>query len=511
MPWALLSVSDKTGIVGFAQQLIDAGYSLLASGGTGALLAENQLAFVEVSEVTEFPEIMAGRVKTLHPKIHGGILARRDIDQSILEQHHIPLIDLVIVNLYPFEQTLQQHPQDYQKLVEHIDVGGPAMIRAAAKNHRWVSVITDPQDYLQLGHQLQAGEAISSSQKQRLAQRAFALCAHYDRTIEQWLMSQCNDTEPTATKEKTLTLTAQHSVSLRYGENPHQTADLYLFAGDDGWNSMQQHHGKPLSYNNIVDSETALRCVNDLDSSACVIVKHANPCGVACDDNLTRAYTKAFQSDPESAFGGIAAFNRPIDAALVASIVNNQFIEVILAPAVSQGCVEALLEKPNVRLISLTLAASGDSHIRSVAGGLLIQQDSMLEPPQHQHASGPLPTANQIEDINNAWKIVKHVKSNAIVIYKDDQTLGIGAGQTSRIQSLRIAIAQAQAKGFDTHGAIMASDAFLPFADSVEYAAEHGISHIIQTGGSMRDQSVIDAAEQFNIGMTLTGLRCFFH
>ena len=510
MPLALLSVSDKTGIVDFAKQLIDSGYSLIASGGTGKLLEENNLTFVEVSDLTNFPEIMDGRVKTLHPKIHAGILARRDQDQEILDQHQIPLIDLVVVNLYPFEKTLKQHPQDNQKLVENIDVGGPTIIRAAAKNHRWVSVITSPQDYPAVGNQLKAGEGISEQQKQQLAQKAFALCANYDSMIEKWLASQCDNTK-SATEKKNLSLTAQHSATLRYGENPHQNADLYLFSGNDGWGSMKQHHGKPLSYNNIVDSETALRCVNDLESSACVIVKHANPCGVACDDNLITAYQKAFKSDPESAFGGIAAFNRPIDAAVVSDIVNNQFIEVILAPEVSEDCTQALADKPNVRLISLTLSDNSDKQIRSVAGGLLIQQDSIAELPKHEHKAGPLPTDNQLEDMNNAWKVVKHVKSNAIVIYKDGQTIGIGAGQTSRIQSLRIAITQAKAKNFDTSGAIMASDAFLPFPDSVEYAAEHGISQIIQTGGSMRDQSVIDAAKKLNIGMTFTGLRCFFH
>ena len=508
MSWALLSVSDKTGIVDLARTLIDAGYSLLASGGTGRLLAQHQLASTEVSDLTGFPEIMGGRVKTLHPTIHGGILSRRDQDQDTLDQHKIPTIDIVVVNLYPFASTLQEYPDDYQKLVENIDIGGPALIRAAAKNHRWVTVITHPVDYDTLQQQLAQGIPISFEQRQQLAARAFQLCSSYDNMIQQWLAQQSPVDE---SENDTITISARRSLSLRYGENPHQRAGLYLFDNSDGWNSMQQHAGKPLSYNNIADSELALRCVQDIDQSACVIVKHTNPCGVACDDDLVSAYTKAFHADQESAFGGIIAFNRPINAQVIQAIMNNQFVEVILAPAITEDCVEPLAEKPNVRLITLAVTATHDQHIRSVAGGLLIQQEDSKPAPAFEHKVGAQPDQVQLQDMTNAWRIVKHIKSNAILIYKNNQTIGIGAGQTSRIQSLRIAINQAHTKGFDTRGAIMASDAFLPFADNVEYAAEHGISHIIQTGGSMRDDSVIAAAKKLNVGMTFTGVRYFFH
>lgn len=513
---ALISVSDKTGLIPFAQFLVSAGVELLSTGGTAELLRKNSIPVKDVSEITAFPEMMDGRVKTLHPRVHGGLLARRP-DPAHMEAakaHGIGMIDLLIVNLYPFETTLNA-TTDYDHLVENIDIGGPAMIRAAAKNHESVTVIVDVADYERV-QQLMASNNndVTLAERKKFAAKAFARCASYDTLISSWL------TQATASPLTTFPaylLDAELKQTLRYGENPHQSAALYQrLDAKGGLAHAQVLQGKELSYNNLADAEAAWAIASNLTAPSAVLIKHANPCGTASDDSVVTAFTKALASDPVSAFGGILAVNREVDLALVTAI-GTLFLEVIIAPAFSAEAREKLAGKKNLRL----LVATPETHasplagwmIQAISGGYLVQQQDHATTAQSEWKTatqGPV-TAQQMADATLAWHVVKYVKSNAIVLVKNGATIGVGAGQMSRVDSVRIAIEKARAHGHDVKGAVLASDAFFPFADNVELAAEAGIGLIIQPGGSMRDPEVIDAANKHGIAMLFTSARHFRH
>ena len=511
---ALISVSDKTGLIPFAQFLVAQGVELLSTGGTAELLRTSNIAVRDVSEVTEFPEMMDGRVKTLHPRVHGGLLARRSDAEHMAaaEAHGIPMIDLLVVNLYPFETTLNK-TSDYNILVENIDIGGPAMIRAAAKNHESVTVLVDVADYEMLQQLLQqnAGE-VPLVERRRFAAKAYARCAAYDTLIASWLTGAA-----AAAPWPAYLLDAGLAQTLRYGENPHQAAALYTrLDAKGGLANAQQLQGKELSYNNLADAEAAWQIVGGLEGPAVAIIKHANPCGVATGKDSVAAFTDALASDPVSAFGGILATNRPVDAALVAAI-GSLFLEVIIAPAFTDAARAAFAAKKNLRL----LVAAPETHasplagwvIAAISGGYLVQQrDSSTSAQASWKAVTEHPIrAEQLDDAALAWQVVAHVKSNAIVLVKNGATIGVGAGQMSRVDSVRIAIEKARAHGHDPRGAVLASDAFFPFADNVELAAEAGIALIIQPGGSVRDPEVVDAASKHGIAMLFTGMRHFRH
>lgn len=509
---ALLSVSDKTGIVEFARALQKLGYFILSTGGTSQLLRNHAIALTEVSDYTGFPEIMDGRVKSLHPKIYGGIL-RRAQDQDTLLKHNIENIDLVVVNLYPFQQVIQNPRHDFTTAIENIDIGGPCLLRAAAKNHAYVTVLCDPEDYTSVLQQLVQGE-VSLTTRLQLAQKAFAHTAFYDSLIANYLSKQVE----TPRFPQRLTFAFEKKQDLRYGENPHQQAAFYSSPEaiySPSLATAQQILGKELSYNNLLDANTALRCVQAFNKSSCVIVKHANPCGVASGTNLLEAYQRAYASDPTSAFGGIIALNQTLDEILAKAIAEQQFVEVILAPQITPAALACFKNKPNVRLLCY-----GDNpfhttslELHSISGGLLTQTpDSHNEEISNfEIATQRKPTANEQADGEFAWRVVKHVKSNAIVLAKGQQTIGIGAGQTSRVDSVCIAIQKAQEFGFSLNGAVLASDAFFPFADSIEMAAQAGITTLIQPGGSKRDAEVIAAANAANIAMLFTHTRHFRH
>lgn len=504
MPRALISVADKRGLSEFATALTRAGYDIISSAGTARQLAASGINCLAVSDVTGCAEIMDGRVKTLHPHIHGAILARRDKDAKVLAEHGIEPIDLVVVNLYPFAQTLEQHPQDHELLVENMDIGGPAMLRAAAKNHRWVCAVVDPQDYPVISASLSQGGP-DRALRGRLAAKAFAYTSAYDALIASYLSARQD------TREMPLLVHAPHAQTLRYGENPHQQGRLYHFDTSSGWGAVKRYQGKELSYNNIADSDAAWCCVSEFTQPACVIVKHANPCGVAQSQNLTDAFKRAFQADSESAFGGVIALNGACDAPLAQAITTALFAEVVIAPEFTSEARAIFAAKANLRLISLP-AASGRGMLKSVSGGVLWQSDDSAgfnqdELQQVVPGKGTMP----LEELRFAWLVVKHVKSNAIVLSQSNQTIGIGAGQTSRVKALLQALLQARDNGFDTSGSVIASDAFFPFADSVAIAAEYGVGWIIQPGGSIRDQEVIHAAQAQGIGMVFTGQRHFHH
>lgn len=530
-PAALLSVFDKTNIVPFAEQLLAQGYQIISSGGTYKALQSAGLQVQEVSEVTDFPEMMGGRVKTLHPKIHGGILARRGQDEPLLTEHNIPRIDLVAVNLYPFADTISQADCTLAQAIEQIDIGGPTLIRAAAKNHQAVTILTDPADYNTFTTHSQSGDTDSlNGFRQQMALKAFQHTAHYDSVISQYLFQQYPATPENAEAETDTeqfpakflpALTRQ--ATLRYGENPHQAAALYreAFPSQPNLVDAEQAQGKPLSYNNIADADAALDTIRYLEQPACVIVKHANPCGVSCAETINQAYDKAWETDPTSAFGGIIAFNRSVDAELANKIIQKQFVEVILAPAFSADALAAFTQKPNVRILQLnqwqpeahTQAPVDGWHCKRVAGGLLVQtQDSSTaDPSQWQVVTKAQPTPDMLQDLAFAWKVVRAVKSNAIVFAKGHQTLGIGAGQMSRVFSTRIACDKAEEAKLDLNQSVMASDAFFPFADGIEAAIAAGVSAVVQPGGSMRDDEVIAAADAAGIVMVFTGKRHFNH
>lgn len=510
---ALLSVSDKQGIVELAQALSARGVELLSTGGTAKLLADAGIAVTEVSKHTGFPEIMGGRVKTLHPKIHGGLLGRRGEDDAVMRTHGIAPIDLLIVNLYPFAATIARADTSYDDGVENIDIGGPAMLRAAAKNHAHVTVVVDPVNYPELLAALDAG-GTDFSFRQRLAAQTYAHTARYDAMVADWMQRAAGRTElhPPA-----LELRYTKKLELRYGENPHQSGAFYV---DDSTVSSvatsRQMQGKELSYNNIADADTALECVRQFEEPACVIVKHANPCGVALSDTICGAYEQAYRTDPTSAFGGIIAFNRPLDVDTARAILDRQFVEVIIAPGASDDAMAVTATKANVRVL-LTAALNGvspaASEYRSVTGGVLVQDRDIgvRSISDLKVVTKRAPSPAEIADLLFAWRVCKFVKSNAIIYAHDRLTLGIGAGQMSRVVSSRIAAMKAADAGFDVNGAAMASDAFFPFRDGLDVAAEYGITAVIQPGGSLRDEEVVAAADEHGITMVYTGMRHFRH
>ncbi len=508
---ALISVSDKRGLVPFVSGLADLGVEIISTGGTCRALREAGIDVIEVAEKTGFPEIMDGRVKTLHPTIHGGLLGRRGTDEGVMAEHGIEPIDLLAVNLYPFEQTIARDDATIDDAIENIDIGGPAMIRAASKNHEGVAVVVDPDDYASVLESLQKNE-LSLESRRRLAAKAYAHTASYDTAITRYLSKSLNDS-PLGERILHAGKLVQR---MRYGENPHQDAAFYIDqqAPKGSLATAEQLQGKALSYNNIADSDAALECVKQFANPACVIVKHANPCGVAVAENILAAYEKAFQTDPTSAFGGIIAFNRPLDAATAKAIIDRQFVEVIVAPSIEGGAATVLAEKKNVRVLRTgELVESVSSFdFKKVSGGLLVQNTDMgrISADDLKVVTEKAPTPTQIEDMLFAWTVVKYVKSNAIIFCKDHMTIGVGAGQMSRVYSTRIAAIKAADEGLDVKGSVMASDAFFPFRDGID-AAETGIAAIIQPGGSMRDNEVIQAANEHGLAMVFTGMRHFRH
>jgi phosphoribosylaminoimidazolecarboxamide formyltransferase/IMP cyclohydrolase len=514
---ALLSVSDKTGIVEFARALKERGIELLSTGGTAKLLVRHGISVKEVAEHTGYPEIMGGRVKTLHPKIHGGLLGRRGLDEEIMRRYDIEPIDLLAVNLYPFAATVARPDCTYDDAVENIDIGGPAMVRAAAKNHASVTVVVDPGDYRGLLDELAANQgATNTSMRQMLAAKAFAHTAQYDAMVSAYFTGAIGG--ESAAFPDDLNLSFRKRSDLRYGENPHQRAAFYTDARAIGASitRAEQVQGKELSYNNIADADTALECVRQFDEPACVIVKHANPCGVALADSIGDAYEHAYRTDPTSAFGGIIAFNRELDAAAARSILARQFVEVILAPRVSGEAQALLVAKEDVRVLEVADLARPVSQLfeyRSVTGGLLVQtRDSAAVSSQGLRVvSKRPPSSGELRDLLFAWRVAKYVKSNAIVCAKDLATLGIGAGQMSRVVSSQIAALKAQDEGLSLESASAASDAFFPFRDGLDVIAELGIKSVIQPGGSKRDAEVIAAADEHGIAMVFTGTRHFRH
>ena len=510
---ALVSVSDKRGLIPFVTGLTDLGVEVLSTGGTCKQLRDAGLSVIEVSEKTGFPEIMDGRVKTLHPVIHGGLLGRRGTDESVMDEHNIEPIDLLVVNLYPFEQTIARADATIDEAIENIDIGGPAMIRAASKNHDGVAVIVEPDDYESVLEDLKS-DNLSLQSRRRLAAKAYAHTASYDTAITRYLSNSLGDD---ALGERHL-YSGNLSERLRYGENPHQNAAFYVDqqAPAGSLAAAKQLQGKALSYNNIADSDAALECVKQFENPACVIVKHANPCGVAVADNIHDAYDKAFKTDPTSAFGGIIAFNRPLDVKTAETIVDRQFVEVIVAPAIAADALDIIAAKKNVRVLETGEwpdAALPGFDFKKVSGGLLVQNTDLgiITESDLKVVTDLAPTAQQIQDMLFAWTVVKYVKSNAIIFCKDNMTIGVGAGQMSRVYSTRIAAIKAADEGLEIEGSVMASDAFFPFRDGIDAAAETGISAIIQPGGSMRDDEVIQAANEHGLAMVFTGMRHFRH
>lgn len=513
---ALLSVSNKTGLLSFAKQLTAQGIQILATGGTADLLTKNHIPVTQVSDYTQFPEILGGRVKTLHPKIYAGILRRPDVDDETLTTHEIEPIDLVAVNLYPFQETIAHPDCSFAQAIEKIDIGGPAMLRAAAKNHAAVTVIADPKDYDAILTEIQQEGRTQLQTRRRLAQKAFAHCAQYDSAIAAYLENETPEADeafPAVFKP-----IYQKKMDLRYGENPHQAAALYTESppAPNTLASAQLLQGKPLSFNNLLDSDAALNCMRALDPAqpGCVIIKHATPCGVAQADTVASAYQKALATDPESAFGGIIAFNHRLDEE-TAQLVLNQFAEVILAPEITPGAVALLQSKPSWRVLACgpTPIAPLKPALLSISGGLLLQQrDHDTVTQRHwQVVTERAPTSEEITDLLFAWKVVQFVKSNAIVYAKNQATLGIGGGQTSRVFSAHIAVLKAQQFQHALAGAVAASDAFFPFADGLEVVAAAGIRAVIQPGGSKRDEEVIKAANRAGIAMVFTHVRHFKH
>ena len=510
---ALVSVSDKRDLDDFARGLSDLGVEILSTGGTCRQLQEAGIDAVEVSSRTGFPEIMDGRVKTLHPVIHGGLLGRRGTDDAVMDEHGIEPIDLLAVNLYPFEETIRRDDATLDDAIENIDIGGPAMIRAASKNHDGVVVVVDPDDYDDLLQRIAAG-AVDIEFRRRMAAKGYAHTASYDTAITNYLLGSL---ERNAMDERFLYSGGLIDL-LRYGENPHQSA---VFYGDQAvppgsLASAEQIQGKALSYNNIADTDAALECVKQFDAPACVIVKHANPCGVAVDESIFAAYDKAFRTDPTSAFGGIIAFNRALDAQTAAEIIDRQFVEVIVAPAIDEDAIPVVAAKKNVRLLrtgAWNQASSSPLDFKKVSGGLLVQtaDDGVIEEADLKVVTEKAPDERQVRDLLFAWKVAKFVKSNAIVFCRDGMTIGVGAGQMSRVYSTKIAAIKAGDEGLAVEGSVMASDAFFPFRDGIDSAAEHGISAIVQPGGSMRDDEVIAAANEHGLAMVFTGMRHFRH
>ncbi|NDY94216.1 bifunctional phosphoribosylaminoimidazolecarboxamide formyltransferase/IMP cyclohydrolase [Wenzhouxiangella limi] len=507
---ALLSVSDKTGIAELACALAENGWRLLSTGGTARTLSLAGIPVIEVSSQTGFPEIMDGRVKTLHPMIHGGLLGRRGTDDAIMAEHGIDAIDLLVVNLYPFAQTAARPDCTVDEAIEQIDVGGPAMLRAAAKNHASVCVLCDPADYATTIGDLP--DLPDAGRRRALAVKAFAHTAAYDSQISQWLAAQAQ----TGGLPPLLNLHLEQDQTLRYGENPHQAASLFRERGAAaaGLAGAQPLQGKAMSYNNLLDADAAWRAISTLgvEQPACVIVKHGNPCGAALGDDLEIAYDRALACDPTSAFGGIIAFNRELDETVARRVIE-RFVEVVLAPAASSAAKAVFQSKPNLRLLAPQPATPASLEIRGIDGGWLVQETDHDEADESawRVATRRQPTAEEMADLRFAWSVARTVRSNAIVYARDQATIGIGAGQMSRVDSARIGAWKAADAGLELRGGAMASDAFFPFADSIETAAEHGIRTVIQPGGSMRDAEVIAACDHHDIAMILTGRRHFKH
>ncbi len=510
---ALVSVSDKSDLLPFVRGLADLGVEILSTGGTARQLLDAGIDAIEVSAKTGFPEIMDGRVKTLHPVIHGGLLGRRGTDEDVMAEHDIEPIDLLCVNLYPFEATIARSDATIDDAIENIDIGGPAMIRAASKNHDGVAVVVDPADYDDVLAALRNNQ-LTLEARRRLAAKAYAHTASYDTAITRYLGGALGD-DPLGDRH----LYAGKLVEkMRYGENPHQDAAFYVDqqAPAGSLAAARQLQGKALSFNNIADSDAALECVRQFDAPACVIVKHANPCGVAVAGTILDAYDKAFRTDPTSAFGGIIAFNRRLDGDTAAAIIERQFVEVVVAPEISEEAAKACAAKKNVRVLETGAATGGDVagfNYKKVSGGLLVQDNDLgrVSADDLKVVTEKAPTSEQIDDMLFAWTVCKYVKSNAIVFCKDGMTIGVGAGQMSRVYSTKIAAIKAADEKLDVRGSVMASDAFFPFRDGIDAAAETGIAAIIQPGGSMRDDEVIGAANEHGLAMVFTGMRHFRH
>ena len=517
---ALISVSDKTGVLDFARALSALGVNILSTGGTAKLLQDNGVPVTEVADYTGFPEMLDGRVKTLHPKVHGGILARRDFPEHVakLEEHGIPEIDMVVVNLYPFQATVAKEQCSLEDAIENIDIGGPTMLRSAAKNHRDVTVVVDPTDYAAVLDEMRAnGNTVSYKTNFRLATKVFAHTAQYDGAITNYLTSLTDALQHSSRNAypATLNLAFEKVQDLRYGENPHQSAAFYrdLSAPAGALAAYRQLQGKELSYNNIADADAAWECVKTFDATACVIVKHANPCGVALGADPLEAYSKAFKTDPTSAFGGIIAFNRELDEA-AAQAVAKQFVEVLIAPAFTEGAKAVFAAKQNVRLLEIALGAEQNTFdFKRVGGGLLVQSPDAKNVTSRELrvVTKRHPTPQEMDDLLFAWRVAKYVKSNAIVFCSKGMTLGVGAGQMSRVDSARIASIKAQNAGLTLAGSAVASDAFFPFRDGLDVVVAAGATCVIQPGGSMRDDEVIAAADEHNIAMIMTGVRHFRH
>ncbi|MEQ4680285.1 bifunctional phosphoribosylaminoimidazolecarboxamide formyltransferase/IMP cyclohydrolase [Providencia rettgeri] len=520
---ALLSVSDKTGVVEFAKALSQRGVELLSTGGTAKLLAESGLNVTEVSDYTGFPEMMDGRVKTLHPKVHGGILGRRGTDDAIMQQHDIAPIDMVVVNLYPFAQTVAKPNCTLEEAVENIDIGGPTMVRSAAKNHKDVAIVVNSNDYQTIIDEMDNHEnSLNWSTRFDLAIKAFEHTAAYDSMIANYFGELVapyygDTTQPSGRFPRTLNLNFIKKQDMRYGENSHQDAAFYIEENpkEASIATAQQIQGKALSYNNIADTDAALECVKSFEEPACVIVKHANPCGVAIGDSIHTAYDNAFKTDPTSAFGGIIAFNRQLDKETAQAIIDRQFVEVIIAPSVAKDALPILETKQNVRVLECGEWSKPVAGLdfKRVNGGLLVQDRDlgMVEKEELRVVTKRQPTERELKDALFCWKVAKFVKSNAIVYAKNDMTIGIGAGQMSRVYSAKIAGIKAADEGLEVAGCAMASDAFFPFRDGIDAAAAVGVTCVIQPGGSIRDEEVIAAANEHGIAMLFTNMRHFRH
>ncbi|MEO2267196.1 bifunctional phosphoribosylaminoimidazolecarboxamide formyltransferase/IMP cyclohydrolase [Pseudoalteromonas sp. YIC-656] len=519
---ALLSVSDKTGIVDFARELTAQGVEILSTGGTCKLLADNGIKVTEVSDHTGHPEIMDGRVKTLHPKIHGGILARRGQDEGVMSENNIDAIDMVVVNLYPFAQTVANEGCTLEDAIENIDIGGPTMVRAAAKNHKDVTIVVNANDYGRVVAEMKENQGSTThATRFDLAIAAFEHTAQYDGMIANYFGKMVPDyTEEAATDTKfprTINMQFTKKQDMRYGENSHQDAAFYIENDltEASVATAKQLQGKALSYNNIADTDAALECVKEFDAPACVIVKHANPCGVSVGENILEAYDRAFKTDPTSAFGGIIAFNRELDADTAEAIIARQFVEVIIAPSISEEAAQIVSAKENVRLLECGQWQDKTTgvDIKRVNGGILVQDrdQGMVAVEELKVVSKRQPTEQELKDLMFCWKVAKFVKSNAIVYAKDGMTIGVGAGQMSRVYSAKIAGIKAADENLEVKGSVMASDAFFPFRDGIDAAAQAGITAVIQPGGSMRDEEVIAAADEAGMAMVFTGMRHFRH
>lgn len=513
---ALISVSDKSRLLDFAAFLHEKGIEILSTGGTARLLLEQGIPVTEVSDYTGFPEMMGERLKTLHPKIHGGILGRRGIDDQVMKNHDIPPIDLVVVNLYPFEETTAKPNCSLEEAIENIDIGGPTMVRATAKNHAHTTVVVDPADYSRIIDEIDTNDGkISSMLRFDLAVKAFEYTARYDGAIANYLGARVNDADSTFPR----TLNQQYTKvqAMRYGENPHQMAAFYRGqeTPEISIASAHQLQGKALSYNNIADTDAALECIKQFAAPSCVIVKHANPCGVAVAETPLKAYEKAFNTDPTSAFGGIIAFNRSLDESTAAAIIERQFVEVIIAPGISEAAQETLSKKKNVRVMSCGMwdKPAPGLDFKRVNGGLLVQERDigMVDIEDLKVVTNRTPDDNELQDLLFAWRVAKFVKSNAIVYARNQSTIGVGAGQMSRVYSAKIAAIKAADEGLEVEGSVMASDAFFPFRDGIDAAHEASIRAVIQPGGSMRDEEVITAANEHEMAMVFTGMRHFRH